>query len=286
MPLTSQANQAMQAKIESCREILRQLGSVVIAFSGGVDSSFLLALAAETLGKDKVLAAMAVSTIFPQRERKCGQRIAKQIGVELIECATPQLTDSGFTSNPSDKCYYCQTTLLSHLKQTARERGFAAVVTGSNADDVNDYRPGSKAEEQMGIRCPLTEAGLTKDDIRAAFQAMNLPTWDASSGTCLDTRIPYGEKITKDKLTRVARAEEILRQMGFTELRVRDHDSIARIEVSTGQIAMAVGIRDRIVSAFKELGYSYVTIDLQGFHNGAMNETLEKDLYVGQKSGI
>ncbi len=286
MAVTSQDSQTLQTKIENCREILRQLGSVVIAFSGGVDSSFLLALAAETLGKDKVLAAMAVSTIFPQRERKSGQRIAKQIGVELIECATPQLTDSGFTSNPSDRCYYCKTTLLSHLKQTARERGIAAVVTGSNADDVNDYRPGSKAEEQMGIRSPLTEAGLTKADILTASQAMNLSAWDAPSDACLATKIPYGEKITKEKLTRVEKAEDILRHMGFSELRVRDHDSIARIEVPTGQIAMAVGMRDRIVSAFKELGYSYVTIDLQGFRSEAVNETLEESLYVGQKSGI
>ncbi len=283
MAVTSQASQTLQTKIENCREILRELGSVVIAFSGGVDSSFLLALAAETLGKDKVLAAMAVSTIFPQRERKCGQRTAKQIGVELIECATPQLTDSGFTANPSDRCYYCKTTLLSHLKKTAAERGLAAVVTGSNADDVNDYRPGSKAEEQMGIRSPLTEAGLTKEDIRTASLAMNLPTWNAPSEACLATRIPYGDQITKEKLTRVEQAEEVLHGMGFSELRVRDHDSIARIEVPTGQIAMAVGMRDRIVSALKELGYSYVTIDLQGFRSGSMNETLEEDLYVGQK---
>lgn len=284
MRATSQANQTLQMKIETCREILRKLGSVVIAFSGGVDSSFLLALAAETLGKEKVLAAMAVSTIFPQRERKCGQRIAKQIGVELIECATPQLTDSGFTANPSDRCYYCQTTLLSHLKKTAAERGLAAVLTGSNADDVNDYRPGAKAEEQMGIRCPLKEAGLTRDEIQTASQAMNFPTWNAPSAASLATMIPYGEQITREKLTRVEQAEKVLNQMGFSQVRVRDYDSIARIEVPTGQIAMAVGMRDRIVAALKELGYSYVTIDLQGFRNGSMNETLTESIYVGQKS--
>lgn len=270
-------DQKLRAKLDRCRAELQDLGSMVVAFSGGTDSSLLLALAAEAVGTDRVLAARAVSTIFPQRERKAARELARQLGVEFVEFETPQLSDPSFTANPSDRCYYCKTRLLSHLKQLADDRELAVVVTGSHADDEMDYRPGARAEREMGIRSPLLAAGMTKDDIRAAAMAMNLPNWNAPSNACLATRIPYGQEITVEKLTRVETTEQFLADLGFDVCRVRDHDGIARIELAAEELPRAVELRGRVVEKLKSLGYTYVTLDLEGHRSGSMNDALKSD---------
>ena len=270
----TQLDVALQERLEACRNIIRTLGRVCVAFSGGVDSSLLLALAAETLGHKNVLAAMAVGTIFPQWERQAGKKFAQHLGVELVEIETPQLTDPRFTANPTDRCYYCKTRILGRLKALAAERNIAAVATGSNASDTSDFRPGLRAEEQMGVRRPLLEAGLTKDNIREISRAMNLEGWNRASSACLASRIPYGQPITEQKLRRVEQAELVLRGLGFEHCRVRDHTPIARIEVPAEVVARAIELRGEIVKALKRLGYTYIALDLEGFRSGSMNETL------------
>ena len=269
-------DEALRERLNRCREILLSLRRVIVAFSGGVDSSLLLSMSAETLGAENVLAAMAVSTIFPQRERTTAHEIAGLLGVELREFETPQLADANFTANPTDRCYYCKTMLLSRLKKLADKGGYAAVVTGTNADDSGDYRPGRRAEEQLGVRCPLAEADLTKSDIRAAAGAMGLPNWNRPPFACLATRIPYGQEITTEKLSRVERAEEILLSLGFAQCRVRDHDTIARVEVPVDFIEKAAAMRESIAGPLKALGYTYVALDLEGFRSGSMNEEISK----------
>ncbi len=273
----AELDEALREKLNRCREILQELRRVIVSFSGGTDSSLLLAMAAETLGAENVLAAMAVSTIFPQRERVTAGEIARLVGVELREFETPQLADANFTANPTDRCYYCKAMLLGRLKKLADESGFAAVITGTNADDKGDYRPGRQAEQQLGVRCPLAEARLTKSDIRSAARAMGLPNWNRPAFACLATRIPYGREITAEKLSRVERAEEVLLSLGFTQCRVRDHDTIARIEVPADLIERAVALRESIAGPLKALGYTYVALDLEGFRSGSMNEGIGDD---------
>lgn len=264
---------SLQQKVEQCRQRLREVGRVLLAYSGGVDSSFLLALAVDTLGRPNVVAAMAVSTIFPQRDRKAGRELARQLDVELVEIETPQLADPEFTANPTDRCYYCKSKLMHTLKELAAKRGLK-VISGANADDTTDYRPGSRAEEQLGIRRPLMEAMLTKQEVRSASAAMGLASANRPSLACLATRIPYGQTITAQRLQRVEQAEESLLAMGFSQCRVRDHDNLARVEVPSNQIELATRLRHEIVAKLKSHGFAYVTLDLQGFRSGSMNETL------------
>lgn len=272
--LTEKLDSDLLEKFSRCESELEALGGVVVAFSGGTDSTLLLALATEALGADNVLAARAVSTIFPQRERAAARRIAERMGVEFVEFETPQLSDPSFTANPSDRCYYCKARLLSRLKKLASERNLSAVVTGSHSDDQQDYRPGARAEHEMGIVSPLLTAGMTKSDIRAASRAMGLPNWDAPANACLATRIPYGEPITAEKLGRVEQAEEFLADMGFAVCRVRDHDGLARVELAPERLADAVERREEISRRLKAVGYTYVTLDIEGHRSGSMNEPL------------
>ncbi len=264
----------LHSRLNSCREILRSLGSVVVSFSAGVDSTFLLALAMETLGSKNVLAAIGISPSLPQRERRAGRRLARQIGVELIEVKTAELSDPNYVSNPTDRCFYCKSNLFGRLKRLAAERGLRAVVSGANADDTGDFRPGLKAGKQIGIRSPLLEAGLTKDDVRVTSRAMGLPTWNKPAMACLASRVPYGQEVTEEVLGRIEMAEESLKTLGLDQCRVRDHYPIGRIEVPSDRLFMVVESKERIVEALKSAGYTYVALDLEGFRSGSMNEVL------------
>ncbi len=261
-------------KIADARDIVIGLGRVVVAFSGGVDSTLLLTLASEALGPQNVLAAVGISPSLPAGEREEARRLAEVVGVELIEFESNEFDDPNFTQNPVDRCYHCKRALFAEIWRIARERGFESVASGANADDPGDFRPGLDAGKKMGIRNPLLEAGLTKADIRAASRIMGLVTWDKPAMACLASRIPYNSPITPERLLRVQRAEEALRGLGFAQCRVRDYETLARIEVPTDLLDRAVAAREDIVSALRALGYIYVTLDLAGLRSGSMNEVL------------
>ena len=266
----------LESKLCRCREILGPLGSAVVAFSGGVDSTLLLSLSVQTLGPGHVVGAIGISPSLPRRELEAARDFARRIGVELVEIQTGELNDPNYRTNPTNRCYYCKRELFSRLKGLAEQKGYNTILSGANADDRGDFRPGLNAGKELGVRTPLLEAGLTKADVRAISRAMDLPTWNKPAAACLSSRIPYGRAITAAGLSRIERAEYILKDLGFLQCRVRDHGTLGRIEVPQADIARLTGLRKLILGPLKALGYTYITADLQGFRSGAMNEVLDK----------
>lgn len=264
-----------EAKLERLRASLREIGSAAVAFSSGVDSTFLLHVAHEELG-ERVVAATIRSHTFPKRELDEAAAFCRAEGVRHVVIESEELDVPGFVENPPDRCYHCKRELFSKLLAFARENGLAAVLEGSNLDDDGDYRPGRRAIQELGIVSPLHEVGLTKAEIRALSRDMGLPTSDKPSFACLASRFPYGERITAVALERVEKAEQWLlgAGLGLRQLRVRSHGDLARIEVPPDAIPRLAARAAEIDAAFKELGFAYVALDLRGYRTGSMNEVL------------
>lgn len=263
----------IEAKLARLRTLLRETGGIAIAFSSGVDSTFLLKVAHEELG-EKAIAVTARSHSFPKREQDEAAAFCAREGIRQVVVDSEELAIPGFRQNPANRCYLCKKELFTKILEIARAEGLSAVAEGSNMDDLGDYRPGLQAVRELGIRSPLREAGLTKEEIRARSRRMGLPTWNKPSFACLASRFPYGEEITEERLQRVERAEQYLIDLGFGQVRVRLHGDLARIELCAGDIPKAVGQREKIHAALKEFGFAYVALDLLGYRTGSMNEVL------------
>jgi pyridinium-3,5-biscarboxylic acid mononucleotide sulfurtransferase len=265
----------LELKFKKLKEILSGYKGLLVAFSGGVDSSLLLKVSHDIL-KGSVLAVIAVSDTYTKSECEDAENFAKDLGVKYRIIETLEFDDPRFVSNPAERCYYCKSELFSKLKDIAKKEKIPYVADGSNIDDRSDYRPGAKAKNEHGVISPLAEAGFTKEDIRNLSKELKLPTWDKPAAACLASRIPYGTKITKDILARIEKGEKYLKSLGLKQVRVRHHGNLARIEVDSEHLIKLVedGIADEIDKKFKDIGYHYVTIDLKGYRTGSMNEVL------------
>tara|TARA_B100001964_G_scaffold222440_1_gene267368 strand:- start:570 stop:1397 length:828 start_codon:yes stop_codon:yes gene_type:complete len=267
----------VEEKLSKLKVIVSKLESVVVAFSGGVDSTLVAKVCYDTL-KDNSMAVTARSETYPDFEFKESQELAREIGIKHMVVDTSELAIEGFANNPPERCYFCKTELFGKLKEIAKEHGFLNVADGANSDDTQEFRPGLKASKELNIRSPLKEAGLAKEDIRKVSKLLDLPNWNKPAYACLSSRFPYGQSITEEKISMVSKAEKYLRDLGLIQFRVRHHETIARIEVLPEDIHTLTNspAKEDLTARFKEIGFTYVTLDLTGYRSGSMNEVLSE----------
>lgn len=266
---------ALAKKFSKLKKIISSYGSCLVAFSGGLDSSFLLKVASLVLPKDKILAVTAFSETYPDQELEFSKRIAKSLRLRHKIIKTDEFKDKRFTSNTINRCYFCKRRLFSKIKQIAKKYKLNVVADATNVSDKSDFRPGEKAIRELKIHSPLSEAGLSKEEIRKLSRKLGLSTWNKPSLACLASRIPYGTRITRESLRRINQAETYLRNLGFKQVRLRHYNGLCRIEVFQDEIAQMLSKRSRIVEELKNLGYNYITLDLEGYRTGSMNQVLE-----------
>lgn len=266
---------SLEAKAGHLRAVIADCQSVLVAFSGGVDSAYLAVVAREVLG-DRALAVTADSPSYPDSHRQLALGVARDFSLAHEIIHTAELDRPEYRANPANRCYYCKDELYGRLAGVARDRGFAVIIDGNNADDRGDYRPGRQAAKEHGVRSPLDEANLTKDDIRELSRLAGLKTWDEPASACLSSRIPYGTEVTDAALRQIEAAEKVLHDLGFRICRVRHHDTVARLEIARSEMARALDpeINARLVAEIKALGYQFVSLDLQGYRLGSLNEAL------------
>jgi uncharacterized protein len=266
----------IKEKYERLKEIFQSMGKVVVAFSGGVDSTLLLKVAQDTLGDKNVFAVTALSPLYPERELSGVKKLIQNLGARHRLIESNELEIPGFSKNPPNRCYYCKGKLFEELLRLAKEEAIPYVVEGSTLDDDQDHRPGRIAIQELGIRSPLKEAMFTKTEVRELSKDLGLPTWDKPSFACLASRFPYGEEITEEALRMVDEAEDFLFGLGFKQVRVRHYGNLARIEILKEEMVRLIdgSLREKVVGHLKEIGYRYITLDLQGFRSGSMNEVL------------
>lgn len=277
----------IESKFNKLKESIKAFESAVIAYSGGVDSTFLLKVAHDVLG-DNVIAVTAKSSTYPEREFNEAKKLAEKIGAKHIVIVSEELDIEGFSKNPTNRCYYCKKELFTKINEIAKKNNINYVLDGSNLDDVGDYRPGMIAAKELGVLSPLKLSELTKNDIRQLSKTLGLPTWDKPSFACLSSRVPYGSEITIPKLNMIDRAEQFLLDIGFRQVRVRHHGDIARIEVAAEEREkiFSIELMDKISEKLKSIGFKYVTFDLTGYRTGSMNEVINtsKHMYLKKRN--